>query len=75
MTYNFPQFSVEIVNPEISVVNVIDNISAKECSVEVLLATDSTNFGITLLGFTYTEDWTDQEVEVWTMVELQKYAV
>ena len=75
MTYNFPQFSVEIVNPEISVVNVLDNISAKECNVEVLLATDSTNFGITLLGFTYTEDWTDQEVEVWTMVELQKYAV
>jgi hypothetical protein len=75
MTYKFPQFSVEIVNPEISVVNVLDNISAKECNVEVLLATDSTNFGITLLGFTYTEDWTDQEVEVWTMVELQKYAV
>jgi hypothetical protein len=75
MTYKFPQFSVEIVNPEISVVNVLDNISAKECNVEVLLATDSTNFGITLLGFTYTEDWTDEEVEVWTMVELQKYAV
>lgn len=75
MKYKFDQFNVEITNPEVSVVHVLDNIAAKECSVQVLLATPDTNFGVTLSGFTYTNDWTDEEVEMWTITELQKYAV
>jgi hypothetical protein len=75
MTYKFDQFNVEITDPNISVVNVLDNISAKQCSVEVLLQTVDANFGVTLSGFTYTSDWTDEEVEIWTLTELQKYAV
>jgi hypothetical protein len=75
MKYKFDQFNVEITDPEVSVVNVLDNIAAKQCSVEVLLATPDANFGVTLSGFTYTNDWTDEEVEIWTITELQKYAV
>jgi hypothetical protein len=43
--------------------------------VDVLLSTPSANFGVTLNGFTYVSDWNDEEVEVWTMVELSKYEV
>ena len=75
MTYNFPQFNVEIVNPRISVITILDTISSKSCEVLVNLITDSTTFGVTLSGFTYTEDWNDSEVEVWTLTELSKYAV
>jgi hypothetical protein len=75
MTYKFEQFNVEITDPSISVIHVIDNIAAKQCSVEVLLATTDAKFGVTLSGFTYTNDWSDEEVKIWTMVELQKYAI
>ena len=74
-TYKFPQFNVEIINPTIEVVTIHDTIAIKTCSVDVLLSTDSANFGVTLDGFTYVSDWNDQEVEVWTMVELSKYEV
>lgn len=74
-TYKFEQFNVEITDPEILVIQVKDNIAAKECSVDVLLATTDANFGVTLSGFTYTNDWSDEEVQIWTITELQKYAV
>lgn len=75
MTYKFDQFNVEIVNPTISVITIHDTIAERTCSVDVLLATDTANFGVTLSGFTYSEDWNDEEVEVWTLTELSKYAV
>jgi hypothetical protein len=74
-TYKFPQFNVEIINPTIEVVNVADAIKAKTCSVDVLLSTPQSYFGVTLEGFTYVSDWNDAEVEVWTMVELSKYEI
>lgn len=75
MTYNFPQFSVEIVNPRVEVITILDTISFKTCEVLVNLVTDSTTFGVTLSGFTYVSDWNDSEVEIWTLTELSKYAV
>lgn len=75
MIYKFPQFNVEIVNPTIQVITILDTIASKTCSVEVLLTTDSTNFGVSLSGFTYVTDWNDSEVEAWTLLELEKYAV
>jgi hypothetical protein len=74
-TYKFPQFNVEIVDPTIEVLVIHDTIAAKTCSVDVLLSTTTANFGITLDGFTYVSDWNDEEVEIWTMVELTKYEV
>lgn len=75
MTYKFEQFNVEIINPTVEVINVIDNINTKICNVDVLLTTDTAKFGVTLDGFTYLETWDDADVVNWVGVELQKYAV
>lgn len=74
-TYKFPQFNVEIVDPTVEVLVIHDTIAQNTCSVDVLLTTPTANFGITLSGFTYVTDWNDEEVEIWTMVELSKYVV
>lgn len=74
-TYKFEQFNVEIVNPTIQVITIHDTIAQKTCSIDVLLATATANFGVTLSGFTYTSDWNDAEVEMWAFVELQQYEV
>ena len=75
MTYKFEQFNVEIINPTVEVINVIDNINTKTCNVDVLLTTDSAEFGVTLNGFTYLETWDDADVINWVGVELQNYVV
>jgi len=74
-TYKFPQFNVEIINPTIEVVTIHDTIATKTCSVDMLLSTPQANFGVTLDGFTYVSDWSDSEVQVWALVELQKYEI
>jgi len=75
-TYKFEQFNVEIVNPTVKVVNVLDAINLKTCSVDVVLTTDSATFGVNLQGFTYAETWTDEEIIIWVDdVELPKYEI
>ncbi len=74
-TYKFPQFNVEIVNPTIEVVTIHDTIATKTCSVDMLLSTPHAHFGVPLDGFTYVSDWSDSEVQVWALVELQKYEI
>ena len=75
-TYKFPQFNVEIVNPTVTVLTVTDNIIDRVCSASVLLATTSTNFGVSFEGYTYESDWNDQDIIDWVNnVELPKYQV
>lgn len=75
-TYKFPQFNVTISNPTVEVVNVLDAINQKTCSVDVVLTTDTAEFGVSLQGFTYTETWTDEEIILWVNdVELPKYEI
>ena len=74
--YKFKQFNIEITNPTVEVTSVIDAINQKTCSADVLLTTDSANFGVTLSGFTYADTWTDQDIIDWVVnVELPKYEV
>ena len=75
MTYKFENWNIEIVDPLKQVVNVIDNIEAKTCNVDLLLTTDTAQFGVTLNGFTYSLTWDDQDVRDWVAIELQKYEV
>ena len=75
MTYKFENWNIEIVDPLKQVVNVIDNIENKTCNVELLLTTDTAQFGVTLNGFTYSLTWDDQEVRDWVAIELEKYEV
>lgn len=75
-TYKFPQFNVEIENPTVTVTTVTDNIIDKVCTANVLLTTDSTIFGVEFNGYSYTEDWNDQDIINWVNeVELPKYLV
>ena len=75
-TYKFPQFNVEIINPTVTVTTVTDNIIERVCSASVILSTPSTNFGVEFIGYTYTNDWNDQEIIDWVNnVELPKYKV
>ena len=75
MTYKFENWNIEIVDPLKQVVNVIDNIENKTCNVDLLLTTDTAQFGVTLNGFTYSLTWDDQEIRDWVAIELQKYEV
>jgi hypothetical protein len=75
-TYKFEQFNVEIINPTVEVVNVTDAINVKTCSVDVVLTTDTATFGVNLQGFTYTDNWIDEEIILWVNdVELPKYEI
>lgn len=75
-TYKFEQFNVEITNPTVEVVNVADAINQKTCSVDVVLTTDTAEFGVNLQGFTYADTWTDEEIILWVNdVELPKYEI
>jgi hypothetical protein len=75
-TYKFSQFNVELTNPTVDVIGVVDSINEKTCSVNVVLTTDSVTFGINFSGFTYTDTWTDEEIIFWVNnVELKKYEI
>lgn len=75
-TYKFPQFNVEIVNPTVTLTKVTDNVIDKFCSADVLLTTDSTFFGVSFFGYSYSTDWNDQDIINWiNSVELPKYEV
>jgi len=74
-TYKFEQFKVEITNPTTEVKFVNDNIIDKQCSVEILLTTDTAKFGVQLDGFTYANTWEDADVLNWVELELKKHEV
>ncbi len=74
-TYKFEQFKLEITNPTTEVKLVNDNIIGKQCSVEILLTTDTAKFGVQLDGFTYVDTWEDADVLNWVNEELKKYEV
>jgi hypothetical protein len=73
--YKFEQFKLEITNPTTEVKLVNDNIVDKNCSVEILLTTDTAKFGVQLDGFTYVDTWEDADIYAWVQLELQKYEV
>jgi hypothetical protein len=75
MKYKFNQFKVEIDNPTVAVLAVADNLKEKECSVSILLTTETAKFGVTLDGFTYSDTWEDKDVYAWLDNELKKYKV
>jgi hypothetical protein len=77
MTYLFPQFKVEISNPKISVnLNTIqDKAIDKLLSVDVVLTTDSAEFGVTAIDMPYTDTWEDNEVEGMVMIWLKQFEI
>ena len=64
MTYKFPQFQVQIVNPTIAInLNTIsDKALDKLLSVDVLLTTDTAEFGVRAEDMPYVETWDDDDI-------------
>ena len=75
ITYKFPQFKVEIVNPTVTVDmrtlrdNAIDNL----LSADVLLETDSAKFGVTLENMPYIDNWYNEDVLPMCIEKLKEY--
>ncbi len=77
MTYKFPQFNVQIVNPTISIdLNTItDKAIDKLLSVLTVLTTDSAEFGVIAEDMPYTDTWDDIDVSDMVNIWLTQYVV
>lgn len=63
-TYKFPQFNVEIQNP-ITFINmntIWDKAVDKLLSVDIILSTESSSFGVTAEDMPYVDTWEDSDV-------------
>ena len=77
MTYRFPQFNVQIVNPTIAInLNTIsDKALDKLLSVDVLLTTDTAEFGVRAEDMPYVETWEDDDIPAMVNIWLAQFAV
>jgi hypothetical protein len=77
MTYKFPQFKVQIVNPTIFInLNTIsDKAIDKLLSVDVLLTTDTATFGVRAEDMPYTITWEDVDVPDMVNIWLVQFEV
>ena len=77
MTYKFPQFNVQIVNPTISIdLNTItDKAIDKLLSVLTVLTTDSAEFGVIAEDMPYKDTWDDIDVSDMVNIWLTQYVV
>lgn len=64
MKYKFPQFNVEIVDPTITIdLNTIqDKAIDKLLSVDVILSTDTAQFGVIAQDMPYVDTWEDRDI-------------
>ena len=64
MTYKFPQFNVQIVNPTIAInLNTIsDKAIDKLLGVSVLLSTTTADFGVRAEDMAYLDTWDDDDI-------------
>jgi hypothetical protein len=77
MKYKFPQFQVQIVNPTIAInLNTIsDKAIDKLLSVDVLLTTDTAEFGVRAEDMPYAVTWDDDDIPAMVNIWLAKFAV
>lgn len=77
MTYKFPQFKVEIVDPTIEVnLNTIQDKAIDQLlSVDVVLTTDTAKFGVNANDMPYIDTWEDSEVEGMVLNWLKQFEI
>ena len=77
MTYKFPQFQVEITDPAISInLNTIsDKAIDKLLAVDLLLTTDTAQFGVRAENMPYTDTWDDADIPDMVNIWLAQFAV
>lgn len=75
MRYKFEQFKVEIepTSIEVDLNTIRDRAIAKQLSVDVLLISDSGNFGVTAENMPYVDTWSDEDVEVMVVEWLKQF--
>ena len=75
--YKFDTFNVEIENPEIVEIQVVDNTRAKKASANVTFETPSAEASVIISfeGFTYTDDWNDEDIEAWVNTQMANYLI
>lgn len=66
MKYTFPQFNVEIIDPviEIDLNTIQDKAIDKLLSVNVMLSTDTAQFGVIASDMPYVDTWEDSDIPV-----------
>ncbi len=77
MKYKFPQFNVEIENPtiEVNLDTIGDKAVSKQLSVDILLTTDSAQFGVRAENMPYSDTWEDSKVEGMVVEWLTQFAI
>lgn len=75
-TYRFPQFSVDLVDPTMTVVKATYQIGGETGSVSVELSTASAKlFGVRFDGFPNEGAWGDADVLEWANEQLETYRI
>jgi hypothetical protein len=77
MTYKFPQFQVEITNPvtSINLNSIKDKALDKLLSVDIVLTTDTAQFGVIAEDMPYVNTWEDSDIPDMVNIWLQQYEV
>ena len=77
MTYKFTQFNVQIVNPTINInLNTIsDKAIDKLLGVDLVLTTDTAEFGVRAEDMPYLESWDDADVPGMVNIWLVQFEV
>lgn len=73
--YKFIFFEETITDPIIEVVYITNDLRNKECRVDIILSTQTQDYGVNLDGFNYTSTFTTDQVIEWTFNELTKYEI
>lgn len=75
-TYRFPQHSVDLIDPTITIVSVNYAIGQPTGRLDVVLSTPNAKlYGVTFDGFPNGEDWGDSEVLAWANEQLETYRI
>ena len=77
MTYKFPQFNIEIIDPSllVSLNTIQDRALDKLLSVFVILTTDTAEFGVIAENMPYVDTWDDADVPDMVNIWLTQYEV
>lgn len=77
MTYKFPQFNVNIINPTISInLNTISDAAIdKLLGVDIVLKTDTAEFGVRADNMQYSNTWDDSDVPALVNIWLAQFII
>lgn len=76
-TYSFPQFSVTITDPSVDILmnTILDKALDKTLSIDIVLTTNSAQFGVRMEDMPYADTWDDSDVPTMVNTKLEQYIV